>query len=246
MEAWLRSSDVDRQIQSCKLVIGVLPRDTMSHQVVFVFRQKRSTSPFDFSVATPSGRRSGSFVGEWVLNNAGSYNVFVLVNDLFAEPNPLRSGNPVDFSVAQDGRQFARYRINGKGFAQALQFIAAETTRLKEAESQKKCGDCFFTTACCERIGLADDCFELMALRRFRDEGLVPLLGGEAEIAHYYDCAPKILAEMTRVGELDALIPLYLTHILPSAILARFGFYRLTHALYRDLMYRLEHRYSPR
>jgi hypothetical protein len=99
------------------------------------------------------------------------------------------------------------------------------------------------TTACCLEIGLSDNCFELTAMRRFRDKGLAHMPGGKSEIARYYDIAPRILQEIRRLGESHRLISFYVTHILPSVILAHLGFYRVTHALYNDLMRRLERRY---
>lgn len=102
---------------------------------------------------------------------------------------------------------------------------------------------CFITAACCETIGLDDDCFELKALRRFRDDVLARLEGGTAEIATYYRVAPAILDEMARRGERDRLLAFYFSHVLPSAALAGLGAVRLTRSLYRDMMRRLAARY---
>jgi hypothetical protein len=105
--------------------------------------------------------------------------------------------------------------------------------------------NCFLTTACCELVGLPDDCFELRALRRFRDDVLAATPGGRADIALYYERAPRILSAMAQRGETQRLLPLYFSHILPSAVLARLGLKRLPDRLYRNLMARLTRRYLP-
>ncbi len=54
-------------------------------------------------------------------------------------------------------------------------------------------GGCFMTTACCEFMGLSDDCYELTTMRKFRDEYLVNKNYGKQLIATYYSRAPKIV-----------------------------------------------------
>ena len=44
-----------------------------------------------------------------------------------------------------------------------------------------------------EAKGLPDDCHELTALRKFRDEYVVKCEHGEEDIAHYYAAAPKVV-----------------------------------------------------
>ena len=95
---------------------------------------------------------------------------------------------------------------------------------------------CFLTTACCEEIGLADDCFELTALRRFRDRVLMKTAHGAREVEQYYDIAPRILDRLRSSGQQAVLVRFYATHILPCAILAELGFNKLTMILYRDLI----------
>jgi hypothetical protein len=104
---------------------------------------------------------------------------------------------------------------------------------------------CFLTTACCELIGLRDDCFELSALRRFRDGVMLPTPEGRADVARYYALAPLILAKLRRAGGEAELLRLYRSHILPSAILARLGLRTLPWRLYSAMMRRLEARYLP-
>ena len=53
--------------------------------------------------------------------------------------------------------------------------------------------DCFMTSACVDFLGKADDCPELQAMRKFRDEKLLHMPGGEALVKEYYLVAPNIV-----------------------------------------------------
>lgn len=52
---------------------------------------------------------------------------------------------------------------------------------------------CFMTSACVGYMGKADDCIELETLRKFRDQKLRYIAGGEELIKTYYHVAPQIV-----------------------------------------------------
>lgn len=52
---------------------------------------------------------------------------------------------------------------------------------------------CFLTTAMCEYYGKPDDCHELKALRKFRDNWMAQTEEGKRLVAEYYDIAPVIV-----------------------------------------------------
>ncbi len=54
-------------------------------------------------------------------------------------------------------------------------------------------GGCYLTTACVGAKGLPDNCTELQALRRLRDEFLMPTEFGRKAVAEYYVTAPAIV-----------------------------------------------------
>ena len=53
-----------------------------------------------------------------------------------------------------------------------------------------RCMRCYISTAACAALGLADDCDELMQLRRFRDEILLKSHRGAQDVREYYAAAP--------------------------------------------------------
>ena len=67
---------------------------------------------------------------------------------------------------------------------------------IKEANTEKpkkKKGLCYLTTACTQYAGLDDDCYELTALREFRDGYMQGIGDGTSMIQEYYDVAPNIV-----------------------------------------------------
>lgn len=144
------------------------------------------------------------------------------------------------------------FQLDCKVLRQALDWAAARRDALATERDNKQCAsaeNCFITTACCEALGLADDCFELRTLRRYRDDVLAARADGPAEIARYYDLAPRLLNRLrTSAHDPDeALRRLYARYVLPAALAARFGLDRLAYALYRQMLAALcgRHRGSP-
>lgn len=159
-------------------------------------------------------------------------------------PNPLLQAETLFFDVRDERAINLELKFNTAGFAQAVAFVKTEIGNLRAKHEAKQCkANCFFTEASCNWVGLSDDCFELSALRRFRDGPLAAAPGGAEDIARYYRNAPLILDEMYRRNEDHRLVRLYATGILPSALAAHLGFNRIAYATYRRMMQRLETRY---
>jgi len=110
----------------------------------------------------------------------------------------------------------------------------------------RKCQEgCFLTTACVDHIGLADDCFELSVLRRFRDTVLARAAGGSEDIARYYRNAPAIVQRILASAAPEReLARLYARYILPSALAAWLGLHRLARRTYSSMMRELSARYG--
>ena len=154
-------------------------------------------------------------------------------------------------SLVAGGQVFSIFRVEGKqfrSFAEASLVAAMDKAKAQDASSpctflddydpdQLWTEGCFLTTACCTLIGLPDDCWELQALRHFRDSYLRQQAGGAQEIARYYSMAPAIARALA--GSVDGrrrLLGLYWRVIVPAALLARLGLNRLAHRLYRRMM----------
>ena len=98
-------------------------------------------------------------------------------------------------------------------------------------------GGCFLTTACCEVVGLPDDCFELRALRRCRDDALESVPGSDREVNRYYALAPKLLERLAQHPDAGrTLLFAYAFYILPCAILAHAGGRKIVRAHYHALV----------
>ena len=65
---------------------------------------------------------------------------------------------------------------------------------------------CFLTTACCVWKGLPDDCRELQAMRRVRDEYLKQQPYGAELVRTYYDEAPAIVAAINASPDRDRIL----------------------------------------
>lgn len=85
---------------------------------------------------------------------------------------------------------------------QVFQLITYE--QIAEGFNRKKL--CFITTAVCSYQGKADDCAELTAFRRFRDEWLCHQPGGRMLIDRYYAVAPSVVTAINATDP-DTLYP---------------------------------------
>jgi hypothetical protein len=109
----------------------------------------------------------------------------------------------------------------------------------------RRCDKCFLTTACVHYLALADDCFELSSLRRFRDNSLLRMSGGPEDIALYYKHAPQIVQHILASADPSRdFARLYALYILPSAIAAQLGFDRAARRIYTRMMRDLAARYA--
>lgn len=114
------------------------------------------------------------------------------------------------------------------------EMILSELAAFRRGECQIAPADCVLTTACCDMLGLADDCWELRTLRIFRDSWLRAQSFGEVEINQYYQLASQTLASLNSLKDASHyLTRLYWCFILPSALLACVGANRLAYQLYK-------------
>ena len=76
--------------------------------------------------------------------------------------------------------------------------VANKQTDASVAISNNNSSGCFITTAICDNAGLPDDCYQLVTLRKFRDEFMMCDNTRARLIAEYYRIAPSIVARLNR------------------------------------------------
>ncbi len=100
---------------------------------------------------------------------------------------------------------------------------------------------CFLTSACVEAKGLPDDCYELVTLRKFRDEYLANQEGGQCEISHYYHVAPKIVSRIKSSPHASSVFTkIYEELVVPCVKLIDKGELESAHKKYREYVIMLE------
>jgi hypothetical protein len=216
-------------------------------------------SSYDLEVRNPftvaQGEEGPTF--DAVLNIEGSAENYTMETYSFSNWDTLVDSNAADkfgslkkdVTLALDSSEFTAENMSyvftfpkgdiGKAYKAAQPQMSALLKKAYAGQCQpshqvtssgSSSGGCFLTTATCEAVGLADDCWELRTLRRFRDGWLAEQQGGTDDIAAYYAKAPAIAERLKR--EPQALLRLYWTRIVPSALAAQFGANRVARAIY--------------
>jgi hypothetical protein len=154
---------------------------------------------------------------------------------------PLFREKPsVNIAVKLGDKEECWFTLNCADLRSALDWATKRKDALAKDFDAQKCTppaeSCFITTACCDILGLPDDCFELRTLRRYRDEVMARSERGREAIARYYESAPIILARIPPGARSARLLSVYARFVLPSALAAWLGFDRLAYRLYAAMM----------
>jgi hypothetical protein len=151
----------------------------------------------------------------------------------------FREAKSFEMGIKLGDKEECRFKVDAETLRPALVWASERQVALAALAAEEKCvppEGCFITTACCEALGLDDDCFELRALRRYRDDVLAKRPGGAGEIAAYYQLAPLILARLPREAREMRLRSLYARYILPAALAATLGLNALAYRLYARML----------
>jgi hypothetical protein len=154
----------------------------------------------------------------------------------------FQSSRSVELAIKLGDAEECGVTLDCEDLRKALAWASERQIALAQQFAAQACTPpqgCFITTACCELLGLPDDCFELTALRRYRDGVLAKLPGGKADIARYYVLAPQVLHRLGERERAPRLLSVYARFILPSAIAARLGLTTLAYRLYLRMMQEL-------
>lgn len=105
---------------------------------------------------------------------------------------------------------------------------------------------CYITSAVCRVQGKADDCYELTAFRRFRDQVMLASENGRALVEEYYHLAPAIV---TSVGlcqdEAAVYSSVYQDYLLPCLTLLEQGDNTGCRDKYVEMVRYMEKNYLP-
>lgn len=134
--------------------------------------------------------------------------------------------------VINDGRKV-------EGCPDYYSSLALASDEEERHQMERGNGLCYLTTACCQIMGMKDDCPPLTNLRNLRDSYIAKLPDGPAEIAYYYLTAPRILERMTP-AELRSL---FSETIKPASDLVDEGKYKEAYEMYQGMVYSLAKRY---
>lgn len=112
-------------------------------------------------------------------------------------------------------------------------------------ESEDK-GLCFITSACMKAARLPDDCHELETLRRFREDYVAKVPGGEELIAEYRSTAPAVVRAIDQHPDGKQLYgQIYDEMVRPCVALIESGAGQAALDLYRDNFVRLRSALLP-
>lgn len=96
-------------------------------------------------------------------------------------------------------------------------------------------GGCFLTTACCEAMGMTDDCDDLETLRAYRDRVMLATPEGRRDVEQYYRLAPGIVSAIRNP---DVWRSLHAEFIRPAVAAIKDGRNRRAHRIYRKMVAR--------
>lgn len=115
----------------------------------------------------------------------------------YAEPGTC--GSCKEFEYEGENREgYCRYR---KAY-----YYPDDSCQYWEERDSGDGGMCFLTTACCEYMGLPDDCRELETMRHFRDTYLKQTEYGIEIITMYYRDAPEIVRAIENNENRDLIL----------------------------------------
>jgi hypothetical protein len=209
---------------------------------------KEDTLPEEFLVKPENRLIAKSAEGTVVVDEALCGNCTDIYDDAVSIVLPLatapllREQKSMELALRLSGRdEDCRFKIDCVTLRKALDWAGERRDALAEKQENNECVSpegCFITTACCEALGLDDDCFELRSLRCYRDTVLAREPGGVEAIARYYTLAPEILTRLPVRPEdrAQVLLRAYARFILPAALAARFGLNALAYRLYTRML----------
>ena len=240
--------------QSCDLRIDLQVAASFDAKIVVYGSPDKTKLPKKFLIAQENRFIARNADGKEVANEPLCGNCTDIFDNKASIVLPLataplfRNDKACELAVKLGDKEECRFKVACESLRAGLEWAKERQTALAELAADDKCNPpegCFITSACCEMLGLSDDCFELRALRRYRDDVLAKRPGGPAAIVRYYELAPLILAQLPDATRARRLLSIYARYILPSALAASLGLNALAYRLYGRMMDELSRDLRP-
>lgn len=240
--------------EACDLRIEVQVAASFEGKIVVYGDPEKTRLPKKFLIKPENRLIVRSEDGKDILNEPLCGNCTDIFDDKVSIVLPLacaplfRESSSFEMAVKLGDKEECRFKLDCETLRKALDWASERQAALAEQYAEEKCippEGCFITTACCEVLGLDDNCFELRALRRYRDRVLAERPGGAAAIALYYELAPLILARLPDAARRPLLLSVYARYILPSALATQLGLDALAYRLYVRMLEGLARNFVP-
>ncbi len=260
-DGWTLHQDVGADIHMPKLYFLFVPsRPDLPQPIATVLLGAQSQRPYR-GLGSRAAVRIAFAGGPTLLrvvpttrNSSGDHSLEWPVEDAALQAQILKGARrsasyKISIEDPDSGAVFRQATWSLIGFTEALGQAEQAYRRISDQEAAGACayngvppagagtGGCYVTTACCEAIGLADDCWELTTARRFRDNWLAEQPGGREEIAAYYRNAPAVIAAVSARPDTAALwCRLYAWYLLPFCILSQVGLKQTAYRRYQAMV----------
>jgi hypothetical protein len=241
-------------VESCDLRIEVQVAASFEGKIVVYGDPDETPLPKKFLIERDNRLIVKNEAGAVVIDEPLCGNCTNIFDDKVSIVLPLacaplfREAKSIEMAVKLGDKEACRFKLDCETLRKGLAWATKRKDALAALAAAQKCEppeSCFITTACCEALGLDDDCFELRTLRRYRDQVLAVKPGGRSEIAAYYRLAPLILARLPRETRAARLHLLYACYILPAALAARLGLNTRAYRLYARMIDDLAGEFAP-
>jgi hypothetical protein len=240
--------------QSCDLRVDLQVAASFDAKVVVYGDRNKTKLPKKFLIDPQNRLIARSADGKELVNEPLCGNCTDIFDNKVSIVLPLataplfRDDASCELAVKLGDKDECRFKADCESLRAGLAWASERQTALAQLSADDKCTPpegCFITTACCDVLGLGDDCFELRVLRHYRDRALAKQPGGAAAIVSYYQLAPLVLARIPDSARAIVLRSAYARYILPSALAAAVGLNALAHWLYRRMMHELVRSFAP-
>lgn len=154
----------------------------------------------------------------------------------WSDQNAIAIGNMVDQKGLEEAVKVASERVKALAAEGMECSIPDEPDFLPPPKE-----GCFLTTATVGAIGLSDNCWELQALRSFRDDVLKQTPKGRRLVEDYYTIAPDIVGIVNTRHDAGAIWRrTWIFGVLPAAIAAHIGWKSGAQFVYKSMTRRLQ------